>query len=251
MRLLIVHPSLNRCGGAERVCLATVKALSARGHNVHLATIDRIDCQLLEERFWSVQRPQTEEYMLNSIPFSGSLSQAAYTVAFFLPLLAYQGTAGEFDLMVNTYGDLDESIADVSYINAIQFRLRHLFPNSIFQSSAMRVFTSGFRLFSFPVHKLLTSNVPLTNSTFMRDIIRRHYARDCAVIFPPVNLQRFKHAEKLERRNLVVTVTRLRRGKELEIIPRIARHVRNCRFIIFGLSDAGSEQSLNALNRSA
>ena len=49
---------------------------------------------------------------------------------------------------------------------------------------------------------------------------------------------------------MVVTVTRLRRGKELEIIPRIARHVRNCRFIIFGLSDAGSEQSLDALNRS-
>ena len=70
--------------------------------------------------------------MLNSIPFSGSFSQAAYTVAFFLPLLAYQGTAGEFDLMVTTYGDLDESIADVSYINAIQFRLMHLFPNSIF-----------------------------------------------------------------------------------------------------------------------
>jgi glycosyltransferase involved in cell wall biosynthesis len=251
MRLVIAHPSLNRCGGAERVCLTTIKALSEHGHSVHLATIDRTDWRFLEERIGRLQRPQSEQYLLDTIPFSGILSQSAYTVTFFLPLLARYRTAGNYDLVVNTYGDLDQSIADIAYINAIPFRLMPLFPNSTFQSPAMRLLTSAFTLSTSPANRLLTRNLLLTNSTFMRDLIKRHLARDSLVIFPPVDLQRFKCSpEQQERENVVVTVTRLRLGKQLEMIPQIARNVRDCRFIILALQDAGSAESLNTLKRS-
>ncbi len=249
MRLLVVHPSLNRCGGAERVCLATVKALSATGRTVHLATIERTDWQLLEERVGPVQRPSREEYLLNRIPLSSTLAHAVCTAPLFLILLVRYRMTVSFDLMVNTYGDLDYSIADISYINAIPFRLTHLFPNTTFQSPAMRLLACMFHILTLPAHKLLTRSVLLVNSTFMRDVVRKCYARDSVVIFPPVDLQRFRHKEIRNRGNIVVTITRLRLGKELELIPQIARYVKDCKFIILGLLDAGSRESLDALNR--
>ena len=252
MRLLVVHPSLNRSGGAERVCLGTIKALSSRGHRVHLATVDRTDWSSLEERFGGIiQRPDSEEHLLDTMPFSGTLSQAAYTVMFFLPLVAYHRLAGDFDLILNTYGELEQSMADISYINAIPIRLAHLWAYADPQSIWMKALTSAFSLSSIASHKLLTNNILLTNSTFMRDIIRRHLLRESTVIFPPVELQRFReNAQGKEKENLVVTVTRLRQGKQLEIIPKVARHVRNCRFIILALSDAASGTTLDGLAKS-
>ncbi|MEM2094298.1 MAG: glycosyltransferase [Candidatus Bathyarchaeia archaeon] len=250
MKVLVLHPSLNRCGGAERVCLATVKALSASGYSVHLATIEETDWKLLEKRVGPVQRPVHETYLIGSIPISSNISNATYTVTLFLILLARYRVLRDFDLNFNTYGDLDVSLADISYINAIPFSLMRLFPTPGFQSPSMRGFTSLYSLLTSLTHKTFTRGILLANSKFTKQLIEKFWMRGSTVVYPPVDLDRFREVDFEDRENVVVTVTRFRPGKELEIIPQIAKKVDGCRFVVFGLVDAGAQETLKQLKES-
>ena len=41
MEISVVHPSLNKTGGAERYCLEMINTLTNLGHTVNLYTIDK------------------------------------------------------------------------------------------------------------------------------------------------------------------------------------------------------------------
>lgn len=242
MRVAVVHPSLNRAGGAERVCLATVRALTLAGHTVSLATIERTDWHFLEERFGGLVRPFKEHYILGGLSSMGGFSQAAFTLSCYLPLLIMLRAMNEFSLILNTYGDLVQCVADLSYINALPFRLAYRYPNSGFSSSLpWRLAAQGYGFFlkawnGFPARKAL-----VVNSQFMRDVVRAHLGREAVVVYPPVDVELFKRAgERMEREDLVVTVSRLRPGKRLDLIPRIARLVKKADFKIVALEDKAS-----------
>lgn len=40
MSVTLIHPSLNRSGGAEKMCLEAIGALKERGYSVALYTLD-------------------------------------------------------------------------------------------------------------------------------------------------------------------------------------------------------------------
>jgi hypothetical protein len=43
MDIVIIHPSLNRIGGAERVCLKIIECLRKSNHRVAIYTVDKTD----------------------------------------------------------------------------------------------------------------------------------------------------------------------------------------------------------------
>lgn len=51
MRIAVIHPSLNMLGGAEKLCIATIKALQKAGHRVTLVTVDKTDWNAVERRY--------------------------------------------------------------------------------------------------------------------------------------------------------------------------------------------------------
>jgi hypothetical protein len=61
MSVVVAHPSLNRAGGAEKVCLTVVGALNEHGFKVELATIEKTDWGFLEDRFGALSRPSKEQ----------------------------------------------------------------------------------------------------------------------------------------------------------------------------------------------
>lgn len=251
MSVVVVHPSLNRGGGAEKVCLAVIGALCRRGYRVRLATIDRTDWRFLEERFGELSRPFEEEFLIGSMPIRGKFSQAALTLSLFLPELFYQRMKNDCDLILNTYGELVDSVADISYVNAIPVRVVHHYPESGFSNSiVLRSIAQAYGFSLRAVDKLFRRKVLLTNSTFTQGIVRRHLGRDSLVVYPPVDVERFKRiASFADRENVVATVSRLRLGKNLGLIPRIARLVKKGEFTILGLADQASQEAIEALTK--
>ena len=55
-----MHPSLNRAGGAENVCLHVINALSRAGYKIKLVTIDKTDWQFLERVYGKVAMPHEQ-----------------------------------------------------------------------------------------------------------------------------------------------------------------------------------------------
>jgi len=251
MKIAVAHPSLNRGGGAEKVCLTVVKALSEGGYRVRLATIDKTDWRFLEERFGVLSRPFEEVYLMKHMPIKGRFSQAVLTLSCFLPELFYLRLKDEHDVIVNTYGDLVDSIADISYINALPERIKHHYPQSGFSDSvAWRFIAQAYDLSLKGVDKLFSSNILLTNSRYTQNVVSKYLNRDSLVVYPPVDIEKFKWAaENADRENLVVTISRFRPGKCLELIPIIAKLAEGVEFKIIGLADQASQSAIKDLTK--
>jgi glycosyltransferase involved in cell wall biosynthesis len=249
MRVVVVHPSLNRGGGAEKVCLATIRALMRGGYWVKLATVERTDWRFLEERFGVVSRPSEEAYVMERMPIRGKTSQAVFTLSFFMFELVYRMVKGEDAVVVNTYGDLVESAADVSYINALPVRIMYKYPECGFSNGIVwRAIAQAYGFCLRIVDRLFRGNVLLTNSTFMQGVVRRNLGRDSLVVFPPVDVKNFGcDVKDVDHENVVVAVSRLRLEKNLVLVPRVAKLVKDGEFVIFGLADQASQDAIVAL----
>lgn len=244
----MAHPSLNKGGGAEKVCLATVRALCERGHTVKLATVDKTDWRILEKRFGQLVRPANESHLVESIPIKGLLSQAVFTTFYFLLQLLVLRKEEESALIINTYGDLVDSIADLSYVNAIPARSAHLSIETI--SFVWRMLSQTYDLALDVLDLLSPSNLLVANSHFTANCIKRYLDRDSVVVYPPVDVTRFrKGAQNSRKENVVLTVSRLRPGKNLEIIPLIAKFTQRARFLILGLADQASQSAIRTLKQ--
>ena len=57
-KVSLVHPSLNRMGGAEKILIETIRLLNEEGYETTLYTIDRVNWGLLESK-WGVKTRQT------------------------------------------------------------------------------------------------------------------------------------------------------------------------------------------------
>lgn len=249
MKIIVAYPSLNSLGGAERLCMHVIKALRKRKYNVTLATLDKTNWVLLRKVFDESFRPDGEFYLLSRIPEIPTLTlrQAfvalSYTLELFLITLK-----GEYDLLVNMGGEIMDSIGDVIYINAIPLKLMHIYPQ--IQPTHNVQWRCYSRLYSLLTSVLGNhSKVIVTNSMFNKDIVRRNLGRKALVVHPPVDIQKIKSLMKYQNReNIVVTVSRFRSAKGLEIIPKIARHVQNCKFSIIGTADMNSEECLKEIS---
>lgn len=253
MRAIVVHPSLNLGGGAEKVCLTTVKALKMTGNWVKLVTIDKTDWHFLEQRFGKLVRPCEEAYLIEKMPVRTRFSQAAFTILLFLPELFYYKAKNWRDVVVNTYGDIVDSIADVVYVNAVPAWALSYCPESEMSASFSWLFFSKvYGFFLNMVRKLFVNSFLLANSVFMQGVLKKLIDRESFVVYPPVDVEKFKPAlKKATQKKRVVTVCRFRRGRNLQLIPQIAKLVEHAEFIVVGLADEGSDGTINLFTSAA
>jgi glycosyltransferase involved in cell wall biosynthesis len=202
---------------------------------------------MLEERIGKIVRPDKEVYLMSStFTFSlDTLSQAATSVLF--PFILLLSKYRREEVVINTYGDLVDYLADLAYINAIPVRLSHKvcsgFPNSFTWRIACHMYNviSSFGLsFRSPL---------ISNSKFIQRILLKDWGRNSIVIYPPVDTDVFAEmGRKAKRENLVVSVSRFRHGKRLDMIPKVARLVKEAEFIIVGISDGASKAVLKNIS---
>ncbi|MGB9959062.1 MAG: glycosyltransferase [Candidatus Bathyarchaeales archaeon] len=251
MKVAIFHPSLNRGGGAERVCLTTIKALMNAGHNVKLITVDKVDWRLLEKRFGEFLKPIEEIYFFDGLPGRGWYSQTAFMVPSFVANI-FSSKLEDFDITFNTGGELFASITDISYVNALPVKIMRFYSDSGYPNFfGFRFASQIYDLFSDVINSFLKSNLLLVNSIFLKKIIQRHFNGDVLVVYPPVDVRKLLNFGKRMRcrEDVVVSVSRLRSGKNLEIIPKIAEKVEKGKFLIFGSADQASSEVIARLTR--
>lgn len=246
----MLHPSLNACGGAEKICLAFLHSLIKNGFEVTLVTIDKTDWHLLREVFGDPSiKSVDEQYLFVKMPrmFTATM-RGFFTVLFYFFETIRVWLKGSFDLVVNTSGELVDSSGDLVYINALPLRLLHHYPGVyVEQGVQWRTYSKLYDLFLKALPRLQNQRILCTNSRFNREIIQKHLDRTPLVLYPPVDIQKFRSPIQA-RKDLVVTVSRFRPGKILETVPKIAGLV-NSRFLIIGPSNRISETTITELKR--
>jgi glycosyltransferase involved in cell wall biosynthesis len=237
----ILHPSLNRLGGSERVCLEIIRVLKGQGHIVHLCTVDKTNWALMEANWGASTRPDKETYHQEAPLDPSDTASWAWTAATYLwMLLRAQMEAG---LSVNNYGEVFPLVSDVSYI--------HSRPLITVEGDPYGVPVWGYtRKLYDRVYAELSSNYQegtlLTNSRYNMELVRDRLGRDAWVIHPFIEPVLYRGEPKTGN---VLTVSRIAPGKSLTVIPEVARRARGPRFIVAGRTQSNSDKVLMALRK--
>ena len=180
MKVVVAHHSLNIPGGAERLCLSVIEALRKKGHEVCLMTVEKTDWALVQRNFGTIVLPTKESFAIKSHLSKGlgniSISSTYFSIHM-LQLLANRSQK-KYDLMINTFGDAINSIADITYIH---FPLRAALSLSqipaFTSKSTWRVIAPFYDSVTSFMDRITPGNL-LTNSKFVQGIIRRFLDRN-------------------------------------------------------------------------
>jgi len=249
-RAAVLYPSLNYLGGAVRVCLSFMKVLSRAGFEVTLFTVDRTDWDLIRRVFGDFGNLHFKEHFIIS-RFPGSFNamlQNIFLVLFYLLEVLTVRFLLSFDIVLVVSGELIDCIGDIIYVNAIPFRLAHLFPNVRLGSAAWRCYSRLYNIFLKLLGEADSRGLLITNSYFLREIVLRWLGRDSIVIHPPVDTNKFMVPEEEPRINMVITISRIHPGKSLNVVLETAKHIDGARFLIVGSGSGRLKEALNDLN---
>jgi glycosyltransferase involved in cell wall biosynthesis len=250
MKVAISHLSLNFLGGEEKLCLSFIKALKLNGHKVTLFTVEKTDWRAMQRFFGKVLMPDKEIY-LTFLPIHENFSKnstVAFSYASYFAGLIKLNFVEEYNVVINTYGDVFNSIADISYVH---------FPiKATLEYHQIPAFTSPlkWKLYSkiYSISSLFADNIKpgilLTNSKFTQQVIKKHLNRDSLILHPPIEVQNYL-CKNTERKNYVITISKFTPKRCLHRIPLIARRTKNAKFIIVGAADEYSGETIKRLRK--
>lgn len=253
MKIAVAHHSLNIPGGAERLCLSVIEALRSEGHDVSLITVEKTDWKLVRTNFGSVVLPNFENYVTSS-RISGRLASvpvsSAYFSIFMLQILAAKSRRN-YHVVINTFGDAINSIADLTYVHFPLRAALNLSQIPAFSNKAIWQALAPFYSHAMSCVDRLVPGSLLTNSEFMRGIIRRFLHRDSLVVYPPVDVRAFAgNFTERKHGSTVAVVASYTPKRHLELVPLIAKHSEHAEFVIMGKAGEYSSPTLTSLSES-
>jgi glycosyltransferase involved in cell wall biosynthesis len=242
MKIALIHDSFNALGGAEMLALGLARALRELGHIVHLYTLEKTDWKRVHRIFGYSSDVVDKEYAL----FPGRTFPTIYggLANWFWRDVAsiYSIRQQHYDLTIITKQIMLPVFSDIIYVH---------FP----------VFVPGFESYNYPdryvynvwlraysrpevaIRSVLLSlfksmeykPLILTNSRFSAAAIKRLLEVNAIVLYPPVNVEKYLPLSKNTNRNkIVLTISRIAPEKGLDIIPEIAKEVKDVKFVIAG-----------------
>jgi glycosyltransferase involved in cell wall biosynthesis len=249
MKIIIASPSLNLLGGAQRACLHAINALRGTNCKLVLATIDKTNWALVETIFGETSKPDEELYLFSRMPEMPTLAlmQALVALSYALHLFIIT-TRNKTSLVINMGGELVGNLGNIVYINAVPLRLMHLFPDTQPRPGFQwKIYSRLYSMFLILLGG--DAGTIVANSKFTQSVIEKCLGKRALVINPPVASNRIASgANWRNRKNIVVTISRFRSAKGLEIIPKIASSLKDCEFVLIGIVDRGSERCLKELS---
>jgi glycosyltransferase involved in cell wall biosynthesis len=249
MNINLVHPSLNKAGGAEKLLLDLIRILKNGNYFIKLFTIEKTQWDVLEKTFRDFQKPDQEEFFYEEFPFENLsvLNWASLSLNYLKLLIRSKRDKNAVSL--NNYGEVFPFICDLSYVNSVPLI-------SMCKSSGVNPFRIPLWRFTSKIYYIVFKflkhffgeSIILTNSKFNRDLINDYAKVSPIVIYPPVKVSGDVEAI-LEKENIVLTVSRLTQEKNLEIIPKIAAKTGNikCSFFLMGKTDGTSRSVLKKI----
>jgi len=249
MNVALSHLSLNFLGGEERLCLSFIEALKSNGYQVALHTVEKTDWASVKKFFGNVAKPDEESYLTSSPVHAGFSKTSNLILAYmrFLGELAKLGSKAKYDLVINTYGDLVNSIVNVAYVHFPIVATVDYPQTPAFMSPLRWKVTLGIYAAVASVLDNIKPSFLLTNSKFTQQVISKYLKREALVLHPSVDVQTYAR-NKTERENLVVTVSKFTPKRMLHRIPLIARNTENAKFIVVGAADAYSTATIQDLS---
>ena len=245
----IVHPSLNVHGGAELICLEMIKIFKKNNYKVNLYTLDKIDFKHISRSYGDYIKPDSHFYYIDEqISHKSSILKLFYLTYLYVKLLLLS-KKNYNAVTINNLGAVLPIIADFSYIHSVP--LFTLYKNKKQNPYQIRHWDITSKLYFMTFYMLKSilrlSNI-ITNSQYNSQIIKNSISKNSIIIYPPIK----KHTGEInyvDKKQIILTVSRISKMKNLKIIPHIASLVRGrSYFTILGGTHAYSAEVINDIS---
>ena len=235
----VYSPVLNWCGGAEWVTLNIVNALKEQGHQVITLSDKPLDKNKFEHVF-NKKINVDQQIVFPLRLFSPSDYHNLYIDALKMAMLKFK-----CEILIDTYSNAMLPIADVSYVHHPLLKLIQIGLSN----KMNKMYFFPYQNFLKTHKEVISRKLIIANSKFTAEVISSQIGIDPYVLYPPVSREILNHCEEdfdRGRKNNVITISRICGGKNLEIIPYIAKSTKKeISFTIVGLLD--SERFLSHL----
>ncbi|RLE63015.1 MAG: hypothetical protein DRJ38_08570 [Thermoprotei archaeon] len=233
MKVLILHNTLNSCGGGERVALHTIKALQDASHEVDLGVVERTDWKKVIE---------ITGIKLSRIPHETYLTEKLRTFGIYQRLLlSYYALklAKKYDLMINTHGDAMITSTHVTYMHfptLLMVTGEWVWYTKYGKNPFWRAYFEPYKLLqNFLSKRALENTILLTNSKFSKNVIKKWLGKEALVVYPPVELHDYLPLAAYERRDdVVISIGRFAPEKNWHLLPKIASKLPDTKFYLIG-----------------
>ena len=241
---------MNPCGGAERLTLATMHALSQKGVNFDLTTCIQPNMTKLENAYGSKIASIIEK--AEKINVLESLEE---------PFIDRITEKGNYDFTVNTHGDTlpyyhrsfsknnavtychfpsaryhidsenleylrDIRVTGFRQIDAMDYSEKNVAP--IFDLETEQKIKRYFKFLRDRYEKLMKNTLLLTNSEYTRKAISNAFNIDAKILYPPVDVETFQEIalKSNQRDDMVLVISRIAPDKQIENAIEVARIMR-------------------------
>ena len=231
MRIGLLHNTLNVQGGAERFTVDLIQVLKDHGHEVHLATFDKVDWNRVREKMGSCARPdKCLSIFWRRLPIFGIYQRL-------LMPLAAKRLARTVDVTINTHSDYLLCKTDIVYMHGVPavlggFDLKVPWWKILYVLPYRFIIWVGTSLKNSPDDSIFIANSRHT----AKKLLEHHGIHADRVIYPPVHTEIYrKLASQSERENVVLTISRYAKEKDLDHVLEIAKRTRNdIKFVVVG-----------------
>ena len=241
---------MNPCGGAERLTLATMRALSQKGVNFDLTTCIQPNMTKLENAYGSKIASIIDK--AEKINLLESLEE---------PFIDRITEKGNYDFTVNTHGDTlpyyhrsfsknnavtychfpsaryhidsenleylrDIRVTGFRQIDEMDYSEKNVAP--IFDLETEQKIKRYFKFLRDRYEKLMKNTLLLTNSEYTRKAISIAFNIDAKILYPPVDVETFQEIalKSNQREDMVLVVSRISPDKQIENAIEVARIMR-------------------------
>jgi alpha-1,2-mannosyltransferase len=245
-RIAVFHLSINACGGAEALALTLCRALTCKGHAVTLVTTERTDWSRVKKTLGFGRDVCRNEIVIPPfVRLPTIYSKFVYWLVqdvIFGPILRRK-----FTLTITTLPTLPIAFSDILYMHFPDFvPIEHLRIYPKYASGVLRAYSIPYEslclAFVKAARHMRRRATILTNSTYSSEAIEKYLRVKPVVVYPPVDIEKYRALARLEKRDHVLTIARLTEGKNTELIPELAKSVPNARFILMGSTQVTSIQ---------
>ena len=247
MEINIVHPSLNVHGGAELICLEMIKIFRNNNYKVNLYTLDKPDFNYISRSYGDFVKADSHFYYTNQqISTKAPIVRILYLGYLYMKLLLLSQKNNS--ITINNFGGVLPIIADFSYIHSVPLFSMHInSKQNPYQIPHWGATSKLYFIIFFLLKSIFRLSNIITNSQYNAQIIQSLISKKSLLIHPPIKKQD-REDNCLEKRQMILTVSRISRMKNLEIIPHIASLVKvESLFSILGGTQAHSTEVINKI----
>lgn len=215
-------------GGGDVFVIYLLRALKEKGYKVILSTTQPTRWDVIERDLGWIYKPDEERKGRILPDFEGMRLYRQ-----FLPAPYIESLKRDCEVTFNSYGHNLPWNTDFTYMHTPTTRQE--FEAKYTKNLLARTYFGLYeKLMKRSLRRLKTRI--LTNSEYSREIIHSTLNRDVKVVYPPVDTTRHRSVlnKHSKRENWVVIISRYTWERNLNLIPEMAREIKEATFQIIG-----------------